>query len=82
MKPPKISNKSIRVVGKSTALTERHLRQGAAAAANYRWGREMQAKYNTHLSDEEDLDNAGLTTHADGMRFTEIYNEELAARGL
>ena len=82
MKPPKISNRSIRVVGKSIALTERHLRQGAVAAGNYRWGNEMQVKHNTILRDEEDLDNAGLTTDADGMRDLEIFNDELAARGL
>jgi hypothetical protein len=44
----------------------------------YRWGQEMSAKYDVPYTDEEDLDNANLTTTADHRRYTEIADEELA----
>ena len=44
----------------------------------YRWGQEMSFKYAVPYTDEEDLDNANLTTTADHRRYTEIADEELA----
>ena len=79
-KLPLLTNRSIRVVGKSIKLLERERKQAAWAAADFRWGNEMQVKYNTILRDEEDLDRANLTTKADLMRMDEIYEEELLAR--
>jgi hypothetical protein len=75
----KISNRAMRVGGPSPRRRWDIAKWFAFSVANRRWIAEMRCKYGVSLLDEEDFDNAGLTTADDLRRAHEIEVEEIAA---
>jgi hypothetical protein len=75
----KISDRGMRAGGPSPRRRWDIAKWFAFSVANRRWIAEMRCKYGVSLLDEEDFDNAGLTTADDLRRAHEIEVEEIAA---
>jgi hypothetical protein len=75
----KISDRGMRVIGPSPRRRWDIAKWFAYGVANRRWIAEMRCEHGVAFLDEEDFDNAGLTTADDHRRAHEIEVEELVA---
>lgn len=74
----KISNRAMRPGVTTDTVKRKVTEERAFERANTRWIAELQQKYGVPYLDEQEFDEANLTTANDHRRYVEIANEELA----